>query len=434
MFNEGRVHDRTAETVYRAAVRVRNPSLWKEYERLKGTEHLSLPALQQIQLERTKQLLEFAEAHSPYYREQFHAHGFSVRQFSSLDDLRHLPLTSKADLVRENGRIQSTFRFDRLLTAETSGTSGVALEFRRSEQWDSINRAHVLRAYEWYGVRPWDRNGYLWGYDIAPSRARKVRLLDSLQNRFRLFRYDAESIASFARKLHSAVFLSGYSSMIYEVAKAMNERGLEAPGLRMVKGTSEMILDVYQSEAAKAFGQKIVSEYGAAEAGLIAFECPSGAMHINIEDVVLETADDGGAIVTNLASHSFPIIRYQLGDVVSLGSEPCPCGRAHPVLKEVVGRRGASVVGVKGRYPALTFYYVFKNIALDSGILLNYRVVQAEPTRCTITIEHQHNSQHEPLVRQQLHKYFADDVAFEIRYVGEFPRGGRKAQYFESHV
>jgi phenylacetate-CoA ligase len=274
----------------------------------------------------------------------------------------------------------------------------------------------------------------LWGYDIAPSRARKVRLLDSLQNRFRLFRYDGESIASFAKKLHSAVFLSGYSSMVYEVAKAMNERGFEAPRLRMVKGTSEMILDVYQAEAMEAFGRKIVSEYGAAEAGLIAFECPAGSMHINIEDVVLETAGDGSAIVTNLASDSFPIIRYQLGDVITLGDAPCPCGRAHPVLKEVVGRRGGSVVGISGRYPALTFYYVFKNIAINNGILLNYRVIQEEPGLCTIMIEHRHSAPHEPLVREQLKKYFVDDVAFDIRYVSEFARGGRKAQYFESHI
>lgn len=428
------MHERTAGNLYRAAARLRNPSLWKEYERLKSTEHLSLPALQQIQLERTRRLLEFAEMHSPYYREQFHASGFSARRFETLDDLRQLPLTSKSDLVSENSRIQSSFKFDRLLTAETSGTSGVALEFRRSERWDSINRAHVLRAYDWYDVRPWDRNGYLWGYDIAPSRARKVRLLDSLQNRFRLFRYDGESIASFAKKLHSAVFLSGYSSMVYEVAKAMNERGFEAPRLRMVKGTSEMILDVYQAEAMEAFGRKIVSEYGAAEAGLIAFECPAGSMHINIEDVVLETAGDGSAIVTNLASDSFPIIRYQLGDVITLGNAPCPCGRAHPVLKEVVGRRGGSVVGINGRYPALTFYYVFKNIAINNGILLNYRVIQEEPGLCTIMIEHRHSAPHEPLVREQLKKYFVDDVAFDIRYVSEFPRGGRKAQYFESHI
>jgi phenylacetate-CoA ligase len=428
------VHERTAELVYRAAVRVRNPSLWKEYERLKKSEFLSLAELRQIQLDRTQRLLESAEKYSALYREHFRTHGFSARRFSSLEDLTRLPVMTKNDLVAENERIQSSFDFGRLLTAETSGTSGVALEFRRSEQWDSINRAHVLRAYDWYGVPPWARNGYLWGYDIAPARARKVRILDSLQNRFRLFRYDRESIAEFARKLHSAVFLSGYSSMIYEVAKAMNERALEAPGLRMVKGTSEMILDVYQAEAVKAFGRKIVSEYGAAESGLIAFECPSGSMHINIEDVVLETAEDGAAIVTNLASHSFPIIRYQLGDVVALGDASCSCGRAHPVLKEVVGRRGGSVVGIKGRYPALTFYYVFKNIAINSGILLNYRVVQDEPRQCVITIENLQSAKHEHLVREQLTKYFADDVDFEIRYASELPRGGKKAQYFESRL
>jgi phenylacetate-CoA ligase len=222
--------------------------------------------------------------------------------------------------------------------------------------------------------------------------------------------------------------------MIYEVAKIINRLGIETTGLRMIKGTSEMIIDAYQAEAQRAFGQKIISEYGAAEAGLIAFECPSGSMHINVEDVVLEVGEDGEAIVTNLASYSFPIIRYRLGDTVTVSPNPCSCGRQHPVLTEVIGRRGGTVVGRQTRYPALTFYYVFKNLAIEKGLLLNYRVVQVEPGHCVLMVEGAATHQLEARIMEELHKYFQSDVDFDLRFLSELPRGGRKAQYFESQI
>jgi phenylacetate-CoA ligase len=56
----------------------------------------------------------------------------------------------------------------------------------------------------------------------------------------------------------------------------------------MVMGASEKIYEGYQKEVVRAFGRKMVNEYGAAEAGMIAFECPEGKMHINMETNIVE--------------------------------------------------------------------------------------------------------------------------------------------------
>lgn len=421
-----------AEVLFRAGSAWRNPSLTREYERVKESEWLSRRELEQIQLERAAEFLTFAGEHSPYYRQIFEERGFDPARFSSLEDLQRLPIIEKNDLIASNAWIHADYDFAATFLAETSGTTGSALEFRKDERWDSIVRGHMMRSYDWYGVKPWHRSGYLWGYDIEPREAWRVRLLDALQNRFRIFTYDRSSVQRFARRLRSARYVAGYSSMIYEVAKIINESDVDIPRLDLVKGTSEMILDAYQPEAKDAFGRRIVSEYGAAEAGLIAFECPEGRMHTNIEDVIVEVDSGGAAIVTNLASRSFPVIRYRLGDAVRVSDDVCPCGRQHPVIDEVVGRRGATVVGASKRYPALTFYYVFKNIALRDSVLLNYRAVQDEPGSVLLEIEGPNNGRHEPVVRAELEKYFESDVSFEIRFVPRLERGPGKMQYFES--
>jgi len=147
----------------------------------------------------------------------------------------------------------------------------------------------------------------------------------------------------------------------------------------MVKGTSEKIFDYYQPEIIKAFGTKMISEYGAAESGIIAFECPKGNMHLNMEGVIVEEVNNE-ILVTNLHMLSFPIIRYKLGDYIKLASKntSCMCGKNHVILSEVVGRIGETVYGIKNSYPSLYFYYIFKNISKSHKLNLEYQIIQEE--------------------------------------------------------
>ncbi|NMH59054.1 phenylacetate--CoA ligase family protein [Alteromonas ponticola] len=419
--------------IYLFGAKLRNPSLMGIYSALKKTEFANYDELEKIQLDKLKTLLKSAYQYSPFYRDLFDAHNFDP-EIETLSDIKALPTITKRDLIEQNAQIHSQQQFKKTLLAETSGTSGEALAFYRNEEWDSTNRASVMRCYDWYNVKPWDKNGYFWGYNIEQGEAKKVKLLDWLQNRIRIFRYDDESITAFAKDLNSAKFLSGYSSMIYQIAKKVNALNLKVSGIKMVKGTSEMILDAYQPEVKKAFGCKMISEYGAAESGLIAFECPEGSMHINMENVYVEIDDNKEIIVTNLASHSFPIIRYRLGDYISLGEAKCACGRAHKVIKEIYGRKGSSILGTQKEYPALTFYYVFKNIALKDEILINYKAEQFECGTVILKIEGQPTPLWEQLINREMNKYFGDDLRFSVEYIDKFETQTKKQQYFESFI
>ena len=320
--------------IFKYGVWRRNPSLLKYLSFLKESDKWSKEELLQYQLFKCKEFLEFVYKHSAFYRTTFDDYNFKPSEFNNLNDLKKLPSISKVTLVKYNRLIHAKYPFKKLLPALTSGTTGESLGFLKNEEWDSHNRAAMFRGYSWYGVHPSDRNGYIWGYNIDPKQALKIKWLDCLQNRFRIFSYSSVEIEKFAKNLKGAKYLHGYSSMIYEVAKLVNRTGLKINHkLKMIKGTSEMVFDSYQEEVKNAFGLKIISEYGSAESGLIAFECPEGNMHIAIENNIIEV-EDGEILVTNLLSRSFPIIRYRLGDIVELAAEDfkCSCGRAHPVI------------------------------------------------------------------------------------------------------
>ena len=403
--------------VYRAGIGRRNPSLIPYLEFLQESDGWSREKLEQYQTEKCRELLLFASRHSPYYRKAFIDASFDPASLASLSALKQVPSIDKSILLSRNKDIHAVAEFGRVFASETSGTSGQVLKFCRNEEWDSGSRAAMFRGYSWFGVKPWDRNGYFWGYNTAGKYRAKTAALDWLQNRFRVFSYGEREVTAFAGKLRRAVYLHGYSSMIYEVAKIVNRLQMQGQySLKMIKGTSEKVYDAYQDEVTRAFGKRIINEYGACESGIIAYECPNGSMHICSENVVVEE-ENGEILVTNLLSRSFPIIRYKLGDSIKLADSGfrCSCGRAHPVILDVLGRVGKSVIGKVQSYPSLTFYYVFKNLALTKNVALNYQAVQEEEGRVLLKIEQAEGKFKDDLIHE-LRKYFQDDIDFEIRF------------------
>jgi len=432
------IADSVAKIIYVIGAKIRNPSLFKAYRELKKTESYNISELEKVQIDKLRELLIFASKYSPFYRNLFESNKINIESIKTLDEIKCIPVLEKRDLLENLEMISSQYEFKRVFPAETSGTSGDALEFNRNEEWDSSNRAALMRYYDWYDVKPWEYNGYLWGFNISGYEKFKVKVLDLLQNRIRLFSYDSSEIARFTRKLKKAKYINGYSSMIYEMARSINcaKDILMFDSIKLVKATSETVLDVYRKEVQDAFSIKLTSEYGAAESGLIGFECPYGKMHVNMENVILEINENNEAIITNLLSKSFPIIRYNLKDIIELEENTrCECGLEHAIIKNIIGRKGHTVYGKVKTYPALTFYYVFKNIALKNSVFLNYRANQYSKGFVVIEIEQDFSSKASELLENELRKYFSADIDFDIKWNASFYiEKTKKEQYFNSYI
>ena len=205
--------------------------------------------------------------------------------------------------------------------------------------------------------------------------------------------------------------------MIFEVATIAVELGFtpkDFPKLNMIKGTSEKIFDYYHEPVLKAFGHKIISEYGSAEAGLIAYECPNGKMHVNEENVILEVID-GQAVATNLNAFSLPVIRYKVGDAITINQNAlCVCGRKSAVIEEITGRIGKKIIGYHSSYPSLTLYYIFKNISLLKGVNIQYQAVQTQQGKMDLRIPKSLSEQEKRWIMDECNTYFGDDVSVAI--------------------
>ena len=105
---------------------------------------------------------------------------------------------------------------------------------------------------------------------------------------------------------------------------------------------------------ARVFDCPVANEYGARDAGILAYTCPSGGIHITAENCILEVLDpvtyepvpngqSGVLAITDLTNYVQPRLRYMLGDMGTLSTEECCCGRRLPLVpiieKELLQRR-----------------------------------------------------------------------------------------------
>jgi phenylacetate-coenzyme A ligase PaaK-like adenylate-forming protein len=146
---------------------------------------------------------------------------------------------------------------------------------------------------------------------------------------------------------YQPVFLASYPSMLALLADEQEAGRLRITPLTLWSG-GERLPAATQANIERAFGCRLLNEYGASECMSIAYGCREGWLHVNADWVLLEPVDrdylptrpghpSHTVLLTNLANRVQPIIRYDLGDSVSANPCPCACGNPLPAI-EVEGR------------------------------------------------------------------------------------------------
>jgi phenylacetate-coenzyme A ligase PaaK-like adenylate-forming protein len=145
--------------------------------------------------------------------------------------------------------------------------------------------------------------------------------------------------------------LTAYSSVLHELARQIESGRLDLqPELEQVVNISERLMPQARDHYREVFGTPVIDSYAMGECLFLTAGCPaSPGMHVNADWAILEVVDehnrpvpDGkkGAkvLITNLANDVQPIIRYEIGDIVTMATKPCGCGSTMPLIAGVDGR------------------------------------------------------------------------------------------------
>jgi len=141
--------------------------------------------------------------------------------------------------------------------------------------------------------------------------------------------------------------IASYPTVLTQLAAEQRAGRLQLAPRTLLSG-GEALCEAERRAIEETFGCSVVEDYGASECMNIAHSCRAHRLHLNEGWVVLEPVDQRmqpvppgepsfTVLVTNLANHVQPIVRYDLGDSVTIDAEPCGCGDERPTL-HVSGR------------------------------------------------------------------------------------------------
>lgn len=368
-----------ANLVFPIQERLKQHDTVRRKRELEKSQWLSTEQILALQQDKLQAFIRNISATVPYYRQLFSSLGITAADIKTVEDLTQLPFLTKA-VIRE--------QFDQL-TADTSsglkrfntgGSSGQPLIFMLGNERLSHDVAAKWRATRWWGVDIGDKEIVAWGSPIELGAQDKMRLLRDALFRSTLipaFDLTEEKLLAFLAQIRQSrpKMLFGYPSVFHLLAKTAEKHqiNMQQLGIKVVFVTSERLYPYQRELISQIFNAPVANGYGGRDAGFIAHECPHGSLHLSAEDIIVEivspdgkvlpVGEKGEIVVTHLATSEFPFVRYRTGDIASLGSAPCGCGRGLPVLASVEGRSTDFVVAADGTMMhGLALIYILRDI------------------------------------------------------------------------
>ncbi|CAI8829669.1 phenylacetate--CoA ligase family protein [Methylocaldum szegediense] len=420
---------------------------------LEKTQWLSREAIERMQMEKLRTLLQVANAHSPWHAERIRAAGLDLDADRPLtfDDLRRLPTMNKADASANRERIVWRGVPGGAFLYNTGGSSGQPLIFYFGRKRQAADAASRMRARRWWQVDVGEPEIFLWGAPVELNKTDLVKKIrDRLFNQLLLnaFEMSEARMNDYLKAIQSfnPACIYGYASSLSLLASYANRRNQlpRLPRLKVVCTTGEPLFPEQRAIIEEVFDKPVSNEYGCRDGGLVAVESPQGQMLVSSESLIVEILDDDGIpvtpgkigeiVITNLCSDAQPFIRYRTGDMARQAQDSCKSGRGLHVISEIVGRSTDFVVRPDGTIMhALAVIYVLRAV---EGVS-EFKIVQPSTNRIEVMVvpnsAWQENAKDE--IRTQMQNRMGQNVDIEIALVDKIPpEASGKYRYVVSHV
>ena len=375
-------------------------------------EKMSRKRLEELQLKKLKWQIERVYKFSEFYRHKFDEASIKPEDITSLGDVTRLPITTKAELRKEQSLYPPVGRYGVAPTSDwkelhpSTGTTGIPVNTVWTFNDKEVIADHTARLMWGFGVRKDDRvqNAFSYGLWVAGLAVH----------------YACEKIGCFVipigatssdRQVYyfqnagSTVFLATPSFGLY-VAEKLRERGIEPSSIPLRIGSFGGEGGTENASTRKrleeGLGIDAYDFYGLAEIGpTFAAECKEKAgLHFVEDHYLIEVLDPktkepvgegerGVLVITHLSREGTPMIRYWTNDIVQLEFEKCACGRTHVrAVGGILGRADDMIV-YKGEniYPGQieevvrsftelsNEYKIYVTREKDTGIVKNVKVV-----------------------------------------------------------
>jgi phenylacetate-CoA ligase len=309
--------------------------------------------IERYRTERLRALLSYARERSPFHAARMC--GFDPST-ATVADLARLPAMTKREAQDE---------WDAIVTAPRLRRAG-AERILAEQTWFSYtpDGEQVFSSGGSSGVR----GVYVWDWSLLVTlaclawrmQARGEREAGGGARPARLAVLEAGGPPHASTPLFDVPITAGMETIVIPAAQPFDEvvaavqraRPTQLVGYASVVSTNSEPLTAKDRDAIQtAWNAPIHNLWGSTEIGVQAVGCGHGdGLHVCEDEVVLERVDASGepvgpdqpaarTLATGLAGTTFPFIRYDLGDEVTLLHDACPCGSGLVRVADVAGRR-----------------------------------------------------------------------------------------------
>ncbi|WP_454996035.1 phenylacetate--CoA ligase family protein [Capnocytophaga leadbetteri] len=325
-----------------------------------------------LQEKKLQEVLAYVNEHSAFYKRFFKEHNINVSAIKTLSDLTKLPTTCKDDLQRDNDAFRCVPKSAIVDYASTSGTLGTPVTFGLTD--NDLNRLAYNEA-----------------ISLACAGIKKgdvVQLMTTIDRRFMAglayFLGVRQLGASIVRvgagipelqwdsiRLYEPTYLIAVPSFLLKMIAYAEKNGIdyEASSVKGVVCIGESLRNqdfsntlLAEKIAEKWKGIKLYSTYASTEMSTTFTECEyQQGGHHHPELIITEVLDDAGnrvgenesgeLTITTLGVEAMPLVRFRTGDIVTMHTGTCACGRNTARVSPVLGRKQQMI-----KYKGTTLY------------------------------------------------------------------------------
>lgn len=325
-----------------------------------------------LQEKKLQEVLAYVNEHSAFYKRLFKEHNINVSAIKTLSDLTKLPTTCKDDLQRDNDAFRCVPKSAIVDYASTSGTLGTPVTFGLTD--NDLNRLAYNEA-----------------ISLACAGIKKgdvVQLMTTINRRFMAglayFLGVRQLGASIVRvgagipelqwdsiRLYEPTYLIAVPSFLLKMIAYAEKNGIdyEASSVKGVVCIGESLRNqdfsntlLAEKIAEKWKGIKLYSTYASTEMSTTFTECEyQQGGHHHPELIITEVLDDAGnrvgenesgeLTITTLGVEAMPLVRFRTGDIVTMHTGTCACGRNTARVSPVLGRKQQMI-----KYKGTTLY------------------------------------------------------------------------------
>ena len=410
-----------------------------------------------LQEKKLQEVLAYVNEHSAFYKRLFKEHNINVSAIKTLSDLTKLPTTCKDDLQRDNDAFRCVPKSAIVDYASTSGTLGTPVTFGLTD--NDLNRLAYNEA-----------------ISLACAGIKKgdvVQLMTTIDRRFMAglayFLGVRQLGASIVRvgagipelqwdsiRLYEPTYLIAVPSFLLKmIAYAEKNRiDYEASSVKGVVCIGESLRNqdfsntlLAEKIAEKWKGIKLYSTYASTEMSTTFTECEyQQGGHHHPELIITEVLDDvgnrvgenesGELTITTLGVEAMPLVRFRTGDIVTMHTGTCACGRNTARVSPVLGRK-QQMIKYKGTtlYPPvlmdlLTNFEEIENyiIEISTNSILTDEILIRIGTRTPTEVLKERISNHFRAKIRVVPKIEYCDIALLEREL--YPLGSRKPMKF----